>query len=207
MATNEVRIPKQKRSIEKKESIIKASYSLFCERGYYKTNTAKIAKKAGVSTGIVYSYFQDKKDILIEVIKFYIAGLSEQFRPILAVLDSDKDLHFVISKFMNIAISSHQMNQEAHNEFLALALLNQDIQNLFNEFEETLLNELYERMTKHSLLTDTLLLEKLRVCYGIIENLCHDYISSKICDKDLEQMKKMCISLILELLQNPNCEY
>ena len=64
MATNEVRIPKQKRSIEKKDAIIRASYTLFCEKGYYKTNTAEIAKMAGVSTGIVYSYFQDKKDIL-----------------------------------------------------------------------------------------------------------------------------------------------
>ena len=48
MATNEVRIPKQKRSIEKKDAIIKASYTLFCEKGYYKTNTAEIAKMAGV---------------------------------------------------------------------------------------------------------------------------------------------------------------
>ena len=40
MPTNEIRIPKQKRSIEKKDAIIVASYELFCEKGYYKTNTA-----------------------------------------------------------------------------------------------------------------------------------------------------------------------
>lgn len=77
--TNEIRIPKQKRSIEKKNAIIKASYDLFCKKGYHKTNTAKIAKAAGVSTGIVYNYFQDKSDILIEVIKSYIYRLEVQF--------------------------------------------------------------------------------------------------------------------------------
>ena len=121
MATNEVRIPKQKRSIEKKDAIIKASYTLFCEKGYYKTNTAEIAKMAGVSTGIVYSYFQDKKDILIEVVKLYISRLNKQFQPILEFFDFEKDFIVVINKFIDTAISSHQMNLEAHNEFLALA--------------------------------------------------------------------------------------
>lgn len=203
MSNNEVRIPKQKRSIEKKEAIIKASDTLFCERGYYKTNTAEIAKMAGVSTGIVYSYFQDKKDILIEVVKLYISRLNEQFQPILALLDYERDLVLVITKFIDTAILSHQMNRDAHNEFLALALLNADIQNLFREFEEEILSILFVKIKKSSSTTDELLLEKLRISYGIVENLCHNYISSKMRKDELEQMKTICISLIVELLQNP----
>ena len=68
MVTNEVRVPKQKRSILKYDAIVRAGYDLFCQQGYYKTNTAEIAKRAGVSVGVVYSYFQDKKDILMQVI-------------------------------------------------------------------------------------------------------------------------------------------
>ena len=109
----------------------------------------------------------------------------------------------MINKFIDTAISSHQMNLEAHNEFLALALLNADIQNLFNKFEEETLSILLEKIAKYSLTTDELLLEKLRVSYGIIENLCHSYISSKIREDELEQMKSICVSLIVELLQNP----
>ena len=60
MSDNEIREPVQKRSIEKKEKIIKAGFDLICEKGYYNTNTAEIAKKAGVSTGIVYQYFKDR---------------------------------------------------------------------------------------------------------------------------------------------------
>ena len=59
-----VREPIQKRSIEKKEKIIEYGFELICDKGYYNTNTAEIAKAAGVSTGIVYQYFNDKHDIL-----------------------------------------------------------------------------------------------------------------------------------------------
>ena len=66
---NIVREPRQERAIEKKNKIIKAGYELFSEVGYYGTNTAEIAKRAGVSTGIVYGYFQDKRDILLSVLE------------------------------------------------------------------------------------------------------------------------------------------
>ena len=70
---SEVRTPRQERSIAKKKKIIEAGYELFSKVGYYATNTAEIAKHAGVSTGIVYGYFKDKRDILLDV----LARLSE----------------------------------------------------------------------------------------------------------------------------------
>ncbi len=66
MSKNQISEPKQQRSIEKKRRIIEAGFKLFCEKGFYKTNTAEIAKEAGVSTGIVYRYFPDKKAIFLE---------------------------------------------------------------------------------------------------------------------------------------------
>ena len=45
---NSVREPRQERSIEKKNKIIAAGYELFSENGYYGTNTAEIARRAGV---------------------------------------------------------------------------------------------------------------------------------------------------------------
>ena len=75
MNENEIREPIQKRSIEKKERIIKCGFDLICEKGYYNTNTAEIAKKANVSTGIVYQYFKDKHDILIAGIEKYASHI------------------------------------------------------------------------------------------------------------------------------------
>lgn len=44
-------------------------FRLMCENGYQKTTTADIAKAAGVSTGIIYSYFKDKHDIFTAGLK------------------------------------------------------------------------------------------------------------------------------------------
>ena len=70
---------------------------LFCEKGYYRTNTAEIAKAAGVSTGIVYSYFHDKKDILNhrEKLELYLKSKSDE----ISLLS--------ITQRMKIAIYSH----------------------------------------------------------------------------------------------------
>ena len=46
--SSKIREPRQKRSIEKKNKIIKAGIELILENGYHSTTTADIAKKAGV---------------------------------------------------------------------------------------------------------------------------------------------------------------
>lgn len=201
MAKQEIREPKQKRSIEKKQSIIKASYKLFSDKGYYKTNTAEIALEAGVSTGIVYSYFQDKKDILIEVVKFYISSLSEQFQSLLCAPISKKDIPIMIRKFIDISISSHTMNVEAHNEFLALSLLEIDIFTLFRDFENSVLSKLYILLVDAGL-SKTNLLEKVRISYGIVEQVCHNYIQRKLTQEELDITKSLAIHVIVTLLND-----
>ena len=66
-----VREPSRKSSIEKKEHIIEIGFHMICEKGYHHVSTVDIAKKAGVSTGIIYQYFQDKHDILLAGIRKY----------------------------------------------------------------------------------------------------------------------------------------
>ena len=53
----ETRIPTQKRSIEKRNKIIKMGFDLMCDKGYHNISTTEIAEYAGVSTGIIYQYF------------------------------------------------------------------------------------------------------------------------------------------------------
>lgn len=73
---NTTREPIQKRSIEKKRKILDAGFELFCENGYYKTSTTEIAKRANVSTGALYSYFEDKRQIYIETFEQYLNSIS-----------------------------------------------------------------------------------------------------------------------------------
>ena len=201
MEKQEIREQKQKRSIEKKQSIIRASYKLFSDKGYYKTNTAEIAQEAGVSTGIVYSYFQDKKDILLEVVKFYISLLEEQFQPLLCAPVNMENMPDVIKELIDISISSHTMNVEAHNEFLALSLLEKEIFVLFNDFENSVLSKLSVLLVDAGF-SKTDLLEKLRISYGIVERVCHDSIQRKQTPEELDTTKSLAVHIIVTLLND-----
>ncbi len=61
----------QTRSIETKQAIISAGTKLFAEFGYHKINTKDIAKAAGVSIGSFYGYYEDKKQLLIDILSIY----------------------------------------------------------------------------------------------------------------------------------------
>ncbi len=56
--------PKQKRSREKYERVIRASYALASEVGFEGLTLAKIAKRAGIAPSTVYTRFEDKEALL-----------------------------------------------------------------------------------------------------------------------------------------------
>ncbi len=203
MASHEVQVPRQKRAQAKKDAIVLASYGLFCEKGYYGTNTAEIAKRAGVSTGIVYRYFQDKKDILNAVVRLYLARLEEGARPLLAAAASGEELAAVAGRFLDLVLDSHRMDRAAHDEFWALALRHKDIGQLFAAFEEELLRGLAAALQERRGLPGDRLPEKLRISYGIVEQLCHDAVNGRIDEQDWPAMKRIAVSAIVHLLEAP----
>ncbi len=62
---------RQKRSfvIDKRKEILTAAIDVFARKGYSKTKIKEIADKAGVATGTVYLYFQNKDDLLLQSMK------------------------------------------------------------------------------------------------------------------------------------------
>ena len=67
----EVREPIKKNSIAKKNKIIADGFELICNKGYHNVSCVDIAKYCCVSTGIIYQYFKDKRNIFIEGVKLY----------------------------------------------------------------------------------------------------------------------------------------
>ncbi|MBO1212472.1 TetR/AcrR family transcriptional regulator [Staphylococcus nepalensis] len=70
-------VPKLNHLTEKQRSVIESALLLFSEKGYNKTSTSDIAKRAGVAEGTVYKQFKNKESLLyaglLPVIKDNIA--------------------------------------------------------------------------------------------------------------------------------------
>lgn len=64
---------------EKMELIMQASLELFAESGYHTTSISQIAKKAGISKGLIYNYFESKKEILDVLISHGFESIFQNF--------------------------------------------------------------------------------------------------------------------------------
>jgi len=52
---------------QKKQLIMDVALKLFAEDGFHATSISQIARKAGISKGLTYNYFESKNDILEEI--------------------------------------------------------------------------------------------------------------------------------------------
>ena len=86
--------------IEKKYLIMEASLELFAENGFHATSISEIAKKAGISKGLAYNYFESKKDILDELITHGFESIFENFdKNKDGILTEDEFIHFIKMNF------------------------------------------------------------------------------------------------------------
>ena len=54
---------------EKQQNILQAAGELFATEGYYATATSKVAKKAGVSEGLIFKHFGNKAGLLDAILQ------------------------------------------------------------------------------------------------------------------------------------------
>lgn len=196
-----IREPKQKRAIEKKEKIIKAGFDLICENGYYNTNTAEIAKKASVSTGIVYQYFKDKYDILIEGLKKYGDNI---FFPMLKasnVTFDKKEFDTLIRQMINHYINNHKVSNIAHEEIMSMVHSDKKVADYYYKREAEMTKTLKEILMQNGFL-DEYLYEKVHIMLGLIDNLCHEVIYHKHDDMNYDVMMDLVVDTIKNLFKN-----
>lgn len=197
----ETRIPTQKRSIEKRNKIIEKGFKLMCEKGYYNTNTTEIAKYADVSTGIIYQYFNDKKDIFLEGVKNYSNSI---LYPMINILEEksmdinnlDKIIEDVINKF----ITKHTISKKAHEELMAMSHLDEDISNIFKESEIEMTEKIVSLLKENNIILENEE-EKVHIIIGIVDNLCHEIVYHNHKKLNYEIMKKEVIKIILNILK------
>lgn len=195
-----IREPKQRRAINKKDRIIEAGFELICENGYYNTNTAEIAKKADVSTGIVYQYFKDKHDILMEAIEKYGEDI---FFPMLKL--SYKEINITnfnetIRNMIENYVTNHKVSKIAHEEIMAMVHSDKDIADYYYKMELEMTDTLKTILIKNNF-SEQNLYEKVHVMIGLIDNLCHEKIYHKHSSMNYDIMTDIVIENIEQLFK------
>lgn len=147
-------MPRTKEQFEKirektKHKILENALVLFAEKGFKGTSINDIAKAAGVSKGLAYNYFKDKKEIMISVFTLLVEEMGSIYHDVEKESDPKKKMKVLINKtfkalqdderfwriYMNFALSP-EVKEEA-SEFMSgfMQELFDDIEMLFKELD------------------------------------------------------------------------
>lgn len=198
---SETRIPTQKRSIEKRNKIIEKGFELMCEKGYYNTSTPDIAEFAGVSTGIIYQYFTDKKEIFVEGVKNYADSI---MYPMINILETESieinNLNSILKIMIDKFIKTHTMSKKAHEELIAMSHLDEDVAELFKNSEFSMTEKIVNLLENNNIHINNSR-EKIHIIIGIVDNFCHEIVYHKHNQINYEIMQNEVINIIINILK------
>lgn len=193
-----VREPRKINSIEKKNRIIDAGLKAFGDKGYHSVTTVDIAKIAGVSTGIVYSYFKDKKDILLQALRLYFERTFAPMKELLSRLRPPIDPESTVRQMIEVTVQSHRDNLIAHEEMVAMSHIDEDVHRIFMEEEHKITDAIAGFLREASYRLPRLE-ERTHLAYNLMETLCHEYVYHRHDYIDYRTMTDLTVQLVIAL--------
>lgn len=191
----EIRQPQKINSIEKKQKIIEAGLKAFSEKGYYNTTTTEIAQIAGVSTGIVYNYFNNKKDILLQALKVSFENTYTQIFNAINQYKFNCNFECSIREFILDSLQAHKSgNQSAHREIMGMCLLDQDAGLLLKQMDENVIKTIVKALINSGINVPNIT-TKAEIFYHILRDFCHTATYENCSDKDTNIMLKEIVEI------------
>ena len=126
-----VREPVQQRGKEKKARIIAAARKLLNREDFDVVTANRIAQEAGVSVGTFYSYFKDKRDVFLDVIRHYSGDIyRELIASIRDLKQSPSNLEEVVRSLILVAKKRHDHEKGLHKQMLVQSIRDPEIRKL-----------------------------------------------------------------------------
>ena len=77
----------QRRKEDRPAEITAAAFATFIEKGYAGTRVEEVAKRAGVSKGLLYLYFKTKEELFKSVVKNFVVPRLDELETVIASAD------------------------------------------------------------------------------------------------------------------------
>ena len=196
----EVREPIKKNSIAKKNKIITDGFELICNKGYHNVSCVDIAKYCGVSTGIIYQYFKDKRDIFIEGVKLYSDKIMFPLLKIENKKITKDNVEIIIKDIVLKSIKQNTMTKKAHQELMSMSCLDNEVLKIFSDKELEITERLVD-ILKHNGFSKINLNEKVHLIINLIDDLCHETVYHKHQNINYDVLIDETVKLIVNILK------
>jgi AcrR family transcriptional regulator len=90
----------------KRRLILDAALKLFAKKGYHAGTMAKVAQEAGVSKGLIYNYFKNKKDLLNALVNDAAEDIMNFFDPNRDGVLTEDEFFFFLEKLKESIINN-----------------------------------------------------------------------------------------------------
>ena len=196
----EVRMPTQKRAIEKRSKIIEKGFELMCEKGFHNVTSIDIANYSGVSTGIIYQYFNDKYDIFIEGARDYAEVIMYPIVDILKEENLNDNVDNILNSILDKCVDRHKKYIKSHEELDAMSHQYEELEELLNNLDIETTNKVIEFLKDKGYDLSNYF-EKIHIMLNVIDNYCHEIVYHKHREVHYDIMKKEIINIIKYILK------
>ncbi len=131
------RAPKQNRGIDTKNRILEAGFRLFSQKGLHGTSSREIASEAGVAIGSFYSYFEDKRELFIELLKTHRLNVLKILNEYSSKKITDTNQSELIQNLVKTIWKSHYATLEFDQKAEILKNVDPEIDQIIKQQEET----------------------------------------------------------------------
>ena len=101
--------PQQQRAKVLVDFILQATEQCIIEDGLIRLTTPKISQRSGISVGSIYQYFDDKDQIINELLKRKMLDYGQQFKQLIMHMDG-QSLENIIALAVHFGFESMRMN-------------------------------------------------------------------------------------------------
>ncbi len=191
--------PKQKRAIQTRNKIIESGFIIFARKGFYHTTVDEIANAAGLSTGIAYRYFKNKRDILIAVLEFGYEHIKTFSRTTLQDILAEEEVRTVVLRLLNQLEQVHQKYYALHEELEGMRHSDDEVRVCYDQIERRMISRIRDKLPKQYQRIENLE-ERLTLSYLLMENYCHMVVGTKYLLLDFEFLRESTVDQIIEIM-------
>ncbi len=176
---------------------------LYSQKGYHNVTMDEIAEESGLSTGIAYRYFKNKKDLLLNSLEYAfenINSLTDTSEDTLSRFNNTEEtLSYALEQFEAL----HRKYYDFHEELEGLRHSDSDVKNLYDKIENKAIQALYEKLPEH-IRNSQNSKEKMYLAVGLMEHYCHMVMDDKYSGLDFAHMKSFTIKMTVDIFDSGN---
>jgi len=131
---------------DKKELIKQTAMELFAEKGYHNTSISLIAQKTSISKGLLYNYFTNKEQLLLDIIedifRYYTVTFSE---------DVNKKEDYTKEAFFDYINYIFEELKSSTNKlkFYYAIYFQKEVEQIIKKYEKVFFERIYSMLIKY----------------------------------------------------------